>query len=284
MKKVQNLSKYVKTHKLISLGVAASTVALVATGIGTYSYFKDAVSTTKGTVTLNSGTVKLSDFSDQTWTYLENTTEDLDNLTVPTESNNFYSGKTVNTSLNNGNNPLSENAGTAFKNTDFTNIVPGDTFEKSYDIKYTGSNEAEIFFNFDLGWLKEHSDSTEYYSFANTYDYRVEYSVTQDSSSTTQSQTASTTVHSLLSSDNSKLYSGYDSNGNVDANNQIKSEDSVKKGGTIHLKFFVRLKDKDYFQTAKDDTTLLQSKLPNISRLADNFTVSVQNKLETKKP
>ena len=281
MKKVQNLSKYVHTHKLLSLGIAVSATALVATGIGTYSYFKDAVSTTKGTVTLNSGTVKLSDFSDQTWTYLENTTEDLDNLTVPTESNNFYSGKTVNTSLNNGNNPLSENASTAFKNTDFTNIVPGDTFEKSYDIKYTGSNEAEIFFNFDLGWLKEHSDSTKY-SFADTYDYRVEYSVTPAPSSTTQSQTASTTVHSLLSSDNySKLYSGYEE-GKVNASNQIKSQDSVKKDGTIHLKFFVRLKDKDYFQTAKDNTTLLQSKLPNISGLADNFTVSVQNKLETK--
>lgn len=274
MKKVQNLSKYVHTHKLLSLGIVVSATALVATGIGTYSYFKDAVSTTKGTVTLNSGTVKLSDFSDQKWTYLENTTtEDLASLTVPTESNNFYSGKTVNTSLNNGNNPLSENAGTAFKSNAFTNMVPGDTFEKSYDIKYTGSNEAEIFFNFDLGWLKAHSDSTMY-SFADTYDYRVEYSVTPAPSSTTQSQTASTTVHSLLSSDNSKLYSGYDSNRNVDANNQIKSEDSVKKGGTIHLKFFVRLKDKDYFQTAKDDTTLLQSKLPNISRLADNFTDS----------
>lgn len=300
MKKVQNLSKYVKTHKLVSLGVVASAAALVATGIGTFSYFSDS-KTANTNITLNKGTVKLGEFSKNKWQYIENTTNknasedaDISSLKLPDRT---YAGKTINPDLtaysdsNTGGMTLekftssdqqstSDSSATsaALEGDKFANIVPGDAFRKTYEVVYTGSNAAEI--TMKLKWGDASSSKGNTWSqFTNLYDYIVKYSIDDNDTKTpdavyTLISNTSTTGQATYSSLTSE--SGYKLKASTDENAKPLL---IKKENKLHLYITVRMKVADY--DAKDQA---DSNIPaTIQSLGvDGFEVTVKNHLETK--
>lgn len=296
MKKVQNLSKYVKTHKLVSLSVVASTAALVATGIGTYSYFSDS-KTANTNITLNKGTVKLEDFSTNKWQYIENTTNnastDISSLDLPDART--YAGKTINPDLTaySGSNTDGRTLGSftssaqqstsdssatsaALEGDKFANIVPGDAFRKTYEVVYTGSNAAEI--NVKLKWGDtKSSDSTTWSKFNSLYDYIVKYSIDDNDTKTTD---AVYTLISNTSATGQATYSSLTTSGYI-----LKASTAadakpllIKKENKLHLYITVRMKVADYNATQQNDNipTAIQS------LGGDGFEVTVKNHLETK--
>lgn len=287
MKKVQILSNYVKTHKLISLGVAASTVALVATGIGTYSYFSDS-KTANTNLTLNKGTVKLGDFGNNKWQYVENisdkTVSDISTLSLPDART--YAGKTINSDLiaystatdttgktlddfTKETSRDSSATSAALEGEKFANIVPGDTFRKTYELEYTGTNSAEIILNLIWGT----KDTGTWTKFDNTYNYIVKYSVDDNKADTTD------TEYVLISN----YTTGKANYSTLTSNNGYTLKDSndkpvlIKKGNKLHLYVTVGMKATDY-----DAST--QANVPDTvqSLGGDSFNVTVKNHLETK--
>lgn len=107
-------------------------LALLFIGVatyGTYAYFTDSKSI-DGQLTLTKGQVSLGDAKDQEWTYQGNSEAKL------STSFNKY-----NANLSNGEkNATSTNSLTGIS---FSNVLPGDTFTTTIDIKYTGSVDAE---------------------------------------------------------------------------------------------------------------------------------------------
>lgn len=292
MKKVQNLSKYVKTHKLVSLGVVASAAALVATGIGTYSYFSDS-KTANTNITLNKGTVTLNKFNDNKWQYIENITDktvndepvnDISTLTLPNERP--YAGKTINPDLTaystadattgktlddftKETSSVSSAPSAALEGEKFANIVPGDTFRKTYEVEYTGTNSAEIILN--LIWSAK--DTRTWTKFSNTYNYIVKCSVDDNKADTPDTEYVLISNYIKGKADYSTLTS----------NNGYTLKDSndkpvlIKKGNKLHLYVTVGMKATDY-----DAST--QANVPDTvqSLGGDSFKVTVKNHLETK--
>lgn len=253
MKKVHNLSKYVKTHKLVSLGVVASAAALVATGIGTYSYFSDS-KTANTNITLNKGTVKLENIPSVEWSYLGN------NASFSLLSSDSYSSETkINPDLKiNAVNSaaIGTNPTQIYKGSSFSNVVPGDTFVKTYDITYTGSNEAEVVVKF--------TDETKTWgSIPDYYNFKVECSVGNNSTATNLIDNSSAATNYQVLSKGKKL--SY----------------SVKTNDHIKLSVYVQLKDNDYpYDVAKFETG--GNSIPNLSSVSDKFEIKVNNKLYIK--
>lgn len=250
MKKVQILSKYVKAHKLVSLGVVASAAALVATGIGTYSYFSDS-KTANTNITLNKGTVKLGDIPSVNWNYLGNNAS----FSLPISDFN-YSGTKINPDLKSstaaaiGTNPTQ-----IYSGNNFSNVVPGDTFVKTYDITYTGSNEAEIIVKFN--------DQTKSWgSIPSYYNFKVECSVGNATATNLIDNSNATTNYQVLESGK-------------------KLSDSVKKDGHIKLSVYVQLKNADYQYDVSKSATGGNS-IPELNSVSDGFEIKVNNKLYTK--
>lgn len=301
MMKMQKLSKYVKTHKLVSLGVVASAAALVATGIGTYSYFSDS-KTANTNLTLNKGTVTLGDVSGVAWKYLGNSTDTTSNPTsidkisdislkegVTSEPSADYSGKVINPDLTNSanitlNSYISNHTDNVpFSSTSFSNIVPGDMFRKTYDIQYKGSNSAEVTVGLNLGA----STNTDWTKFNKYYNYIVEYSVVENKNNTQENVIAPINLFSNYKS-GPKVTNYTDfKNGYLLSYTKDNKDSKVllTKNQILKITVSVKLKNSaDYPTTSTDTNALTQNELPTAisSTGTDGFKVTVKNHLETK--
>lgn len=302
MKKVQNLSKYVKTHKLVSLGIVASAAALVATGIGTYSYFSDS-KTANTNITLNKGTVTLGEVSGVAWNYLGNSTDTTSNPTsidkisdislkdgVTSEPSADYSGKVVNPDLTDSANTTlnsyisNHTSNVPFSSASFSNIVPGDMFRKTYDIQYTGSNSAEV--TVGLNWGA--STNTDWTKFNKYYNYIVEYSVVE-----TKDNNQVNIINPI------NLFSNYKEGAKVSdyatfvnkgylltyTKDSKDAKVLLTKNQILKITVSVKLKNSaDYPTTSTDTNALTQNELPTAisSTGTDGFKVTVKNHLEAK--
>lgn len=275
---MQKLSKYVKTHKLVSLGVVASAAALVATGVGTYSYFSDS-KTANTNLTLNKGTVKLSDVNDPGWTYLGNTSNVEGSSTEEsvTSASNYdigqlsdlnttppYSGKYVNPDLKLGEKNVEDWSKVQTGN-NFSQIVPGDTFRKKVTFTYSGSNAADL--SMKLVWNHQSTENDNWTKFKKTFDYIVKYSVNNKDG---------VSLVTNISGLSLPKYSDITTTGVSLSDIQIKKDD------TITIAYTIRMKTNDYNDIAQFGDLPQQVTTQNGKEIYDGIELTVKNHLEKK--
>lgn len=188
---IQKLKNYASKHKMkVALGTTMAAALIAGASAGTYAYFTSHV-TAKTNLTLNKGTVTLGEVPNSNWKYLGNSTDintlsdkykDISLNGISTEPDATYKDRVINPNLvNSDNKNINEyinkhTENVAFSGASFSNIVPGDVFRKTYDIQYTGSNDAEI--SLKLNWGDKASNPNEDWTkFNNSFNYIVEYRI-----------------------------------------------------------------------------------------------------------
>ena len=194
---IQKLKTYASKHKMkVALGTTMAAALIAGASVGTYAYFTSQA-TAKTNLTLNKGTVTLGEVPNSNWKYLGNSTDiSNDNLSdkyedislngISKEPDATYTGRVINPNLANSDNKNNtvyineyinnHTENVAFSGASFSNIVPGDVFRKTYDIQYTGSNDAEI--SLKLNWGDKASNPNEDWTkFNNSFNYIVEYRI-----------------------------------------------------------------------------------------------------------
>lgn len=291
---IQKLKNYASKHKMkVALGTTMAAALIAGASAGTYAYFTSQA-TANTNLTLNKGTVTLGEVPNSNWKYLGNSTDisndtlsdkykDISLNVISTEPNATYSGRVINPNLVNSDNKNindyinnhtdNHTENVAFSGASFSNIVPGDVFRKTYDIQYTGSNDAEI--SLKLNWGDTES-KTDWTSFNNSFNYIVEYRILNNDKTVSGSPV--------------NLFSNYASSPKISNSNYndfiskgYKFKDTngkpvlVKKDQTIELAVTVKLKNADYDVTQQKD---LPSSIKSVG--TDGFTLTVQNHLESK--
>ncbi|WP_248626106.1 hypothetical protein [Enterococcus cecorum] len=289
---IQKLKTYASKHKMkVALGTTMAAALIAGASAGTYAYFTSHV-TAKTNLTLNKGTVTLGEVPNSNWKYLGNSTDiSNDNLSdkyedislngISTEPDATYSGRVINPNLENSehknineyiNNHTEK---VAFSSASFSNIVPGDVFRKTYDIQYTGSNDAEI--SLKLNWGDKASNPNEDWTkFNNSFNYIVEYRILKNDKNKTVLSGPVNLFSNYASSPKISNYTDFISKGYKFKDTNSKPV-LVKKDQTIELAVTVKLKNADY-------TVGEQDKLPSSIKSVgtDGFTLTVQNHLESK--
>ena len=287
---IQKLKNYASKHKMkVALGTTMAAALIAGASAGTYAYFTSQA-TAKTNLTLNKGTVTLGEVPNSNWKYLGNSTDinsntlsdkytDISLNGISTEPNATYTGRVINPNLENSDNKnINEyinkhTEDVAFSSDSFSNIVPGDVFRKTYDIQYTGSNDAEI--SLKLNWGDKDSNSNKDWEKFNEYfNYIVEYRILNNDKTVSVSPV--------------NLFSNYASNPKITnytdfiSGYKFKDTDSkpvlVKEGKTIELAVTVKLKNADY--TVDEQNNNLPSSIKSVG--TDGFTLTVQNHLESK--
>lgn len=285
---IQKLKNYASKHKMkVALGTTMAAALIAGASAGTYAYFTSQA-TANTNLTLNKGTVTLGEVPNSNWKYLGNSTdinrntlsdkyEDISLNGISTEPDATYTGRVINPNLvNSDNKNINEYINNhtekgAFSGASFSNIVPGDVFRKTYDIQYTGSNDAEI--SLKLKWGDTESSKTDWTSFNNSFNYIVEYRILNNDKPVSVSPVNlfSNYASSPKITNYTDFISGY----------KFKDENSkpvlVKTGQMIELAVTVKLKNADY-------TVGEQNELPSSIKSVgtDGFTLTVQNHLESK--
>lgn len=293
---IQKLKNYASKHKMkVALGTTMAAALIAGASAGTYAYFTSHV-TANTNLTLNKGTVTLGKVPNSNWKYLGNNPdiskdtlsdkyEDISLNGISTEPNATYTGRVINPNLANSDNKNNtvyineyinnHTENVAFSAASFSNIVPGDVFRKTYDIQYTGSNDAEI--SLKLNWGVKDPDTWE--KFNKYFNYIVEYRILNNDKN-----------DKTVSSGPVNLFSNYASSPKISNTNYkdfiskgykfIKDTNDpvlVKKDQIIELAVTVKLKNADYDVTQQED---LPSSIESVG--TDGFTLTVQNHLESK--
>lgn len=285
---IQKLKNYASKHKMkVALGTTMAAALIAGASAGTYAYFTSHV-TAKTNLTLNKGTVTLGEVPNSNWKYLGNSTDintlsdkykDISLNGISTEPDATYKDRVINPNLvNSDNKNINEyinkhTENVAFSGASFSNIVPGDVFRKTYDIQYTGSNDAEI--SLKLNWGDKASNPNEDWTkFNNSFNYIVEYRILNNDK--TVSFGPVNLFSNYASSPKISDYKDFISKGY-----KFKDTDSkpvlVKNGQTIELAVTVKLKNADY---TVDEQNKLPSSIKSVG--TDGFTLTVQNHLESK--
>lgn len=293
---IQKLKNYASKHKMkVALGTTMAAALIAGASAGTYAYFTSQA-TANTNLTLNKGTVTLGEVPNSNWKYLGNSTDiskdtlsdnynDISLNGISTEPDATYKDRVINPNLANSDNKNKDvyineyinnhTENVAFSGASFINIVPGDVFRKTYDIQYTGSNDAEI--SLKLNWGATES-KTDWTSFNNFFNYIVEYRILKNDKNKT------------VLSGPVNLFSNYASSPKISNSNYkdfiskgykfIKDTNApvlVKKDQIIELAVTVKLKNADYDVTQQED---LPSSIESVG--TDGFTLTVQNHLESK--
>ena len=284
---IQKLKNYASKHKMkVALGTTMAAALIAGASARTYAYFTSQA-TANTNLTLNKGTVTLREVPNSNWKYLGNSTDiskdtlldkynDISLNGISKEPDATYTGRVINPNLVNSDhknineyiNNHSENI--AFSGASFSNIVPGDVFRKTYDIQYTGSNDAEI--SLKLNWGEKESN-TDWTKFNEYFNYIVEYRILNNDKTVSVSPVNlfSNYASSPKISNYTDFISGY----------KFKDTNSkpvlVKKDQTIELAVTVKLKNADY---TVDEQDKLPSSIKSVG--TDGFTLTVQNHLESK--
>lgn len=289
---IQKLKNYASKHKMkVALGTTMAAALIAGASAGTYAYFTSQA-TANTNLTLNKGTVTLGEVPNSNWKYLGNSTDisndtlsdkykDISLNVISTEPNATYSGRVINPNLVNSDNKNindyinnhtdNHTENVAFSGASFSNIVPGDVFRKTYDIQYTGSNDAEI--SLKLNWGDTES-KTDWTSFNNSFNYIVEYRILNNDK--TVSVSPVNLFSNYASSPKISNYTDFISKGYKFKDTNSKPV-LVKKDQTIELAVTVKLKNADY---TVDEQDKLPSSIKSVG--TDGFTLTVQNHLESK--
>lgn len=123
-KSQKNINRKNRKYSILLLALLFIGVATY----GTYAYFTDSKSI-DGQLTLTKGQVSLGDAKAQEWTYQGNS-EAVLSTSFDKYNANLWNGEEYATSTN------------RLTGSSFSNVLPGDTFTTTIDIKYTGSVDA----------------------------------------------------------------------------------------------------------------------------------------------
>ncbi len=251
MKKTLQKHKYKATVGIVVLiGLGITSVA------GTYAYFT-ATQNAKTDVRLTKGSVELSEASGDLWTYYGNQAN-LSNIELKLE--NYKDETMINPDLSNEKTAIGKNPDTFFTGKSFSQVVPGDTFVKTVKIHYQGNNEAELAFKFQ-------SKIQDWSTLANYYNLKVEYQINTGDKEGKQTQGS---PHQLIANDSNAATLA-----ELISETGTKISETVKKGDTIQMNFYVQLKAKDYdVEEAKN--------VMNFDTMSDLFEVHAKNKLYPK--
>lgn len=291
---IQKLKNYASKHKMkVALGTTMAAALIAGASAGTYAYFTSQASANTN-LTLNKGTVTLGEVPNSNWKYLGNSTDintlsdkdkynDISLNGISTEPNATYTGRVINPNLvNSDNKNINEyineyinnhTKNVAFSGASFSNIVPGDVFRKTYDIQYTGSNDAEI--SLKLKWGDTESSKTDWTKFNEYFNYIVEYRILNNDK--TVSFGPVNLFSNYASSPKISNYNDFILKGYKFKDDENSKPVLVKKDQTIELAVTVKLKNADY---TVDEQNNLPPSIKSVG--TDGFTLTVQNHLESK--